>query len=72
VLYAQMRDRRRSLYYFRRLLDRHPDKLEDTVRLFASAKRLQQAIDDQVGFGEQLLATCPELFRGDASTADEE
>ena len=27
VLYAQMRDRRRSLYYFRRLLDRHPDKL---------------------------------------------
>lgn len=72
VLYAQMRDRRRSLYYFRRLLDRHPDKLEDTVRLFASAKRLQQAIDDQAGFGEQLLATCPELFRGDASTADEE
>lgn len=66
VLYAQMRDRRRSLCYFRRLLDRHPDKLDDVVRLFSTAKRLQQAIDEQPGFGEELLASCPELFEGSA------
>jgi tetratricopeptide (TPR) repeat protein len=62
VLYAQMRDQRRSLSYFRRLLDRHPDKLDDVIRLFSTAQRLQRAIDDQPGFGEKLLATCPELF----------
>ncbi|NUQ48594.1 MAG: tetratricopeptide repeat protein [Phycisphaerae bacterium] len=63
VMYAQMRDSRRSLDYFRRLLDRHPDRVGDVARLFASARRLQQAISEQPGFGERLVSTCPELFQ---------
>jgi tetratricopeptide (TPR) repeat protein len=69
VLYAILRDRRRSLGYFRRLLDRHPDKVDDVARLFATAKNFQQAIDEQPGFGEQLVASVPELFGGSSGQA---
>ena len=66
MLYAAIGDQRRSLGYFRRLLDRHPDKLDEITRLFTTAKNLQRTIDDQPGFAEQLVAACPELF--DASS----
>lgn len=69
VMYAQMRDQRRSLGYFRRLLDRHPDKTAEVVGLFAAAHGLQRSIDEQPGFGERLVATCPELFRKSGAAA---
>jgi tetratricopeptide (TPR) repeat protein len=67
--YAQLRDQRRSLGYFRRLLDRHPARVDDVARLVATAKNLQRAFEEQPGFAEKLVATCPELFDapGDAA-----
>lgn len=65
VMYAQMRDPRRSVDYFRTLLDRHPQRREAVLQLFTAAKGLHQAIDEQPGFGERLVAACPELFDTD-------
>lgn len=62
VLYALLGDQRRSLDYFRRLIDRHPERTPEVVELFVDSRRLQQAIDARPGFGEALLARCPELF----------
>jgi tetratricopeptide (TPR) repeat protein len=62
VLYALLRDQRRSLGYFRRLLDRHPARVDDVARLVTSAANLRQAFEDQPGFAEKLVAACPELF----------
>jgi tetratricopeptide (TPR) repeat protein len=56
-------NRERSLSYFRELLDRHPTRVNETAALFARSPKLRAAIDEQSGFGEQLVATCPELFR---------
>jgi tetratricopeptide (TPR) repeat protein len=60
--YALIGDQTRSLHYFRQLIDRHPDQLEDIVRAFASSPRLQAAVEGQRGFSQALVATCPELF----------
>jgi len=65
VMYAQMRDPRRSVDYFRTLLDRHPQRREAVLQLFTAARGLHQAIDEQPGFGERLVAACPELFDTD-------
>lgn len=54
---------RRSLAAFRELLDHHPDRLGEVSGLFASSPRLRAEIESQDGFPEELLATCPELFR---------
>lgn len=72
VLYALLRDQRRSLGYFRRLLDRHPARVDDVARLVATAANLRQAFEEQPGFAEKLVATCPELFEGSGpqGTAD--
>jgi tetratricopeptide (TPR) repeat protein len=64
VLYALLRDQRRSLGYFRRLLDRHPARVDDVARLVETAANLRQAFEEQPGFAEKLVATCPELFEG--------
>ena len=62
MYYAHLADRERSLDAFRELIDRHPERLQEVVRLFRRSPRLRAAIDMQPGFGEALLAKCPELF----------
>ena len=71
--YAHLGMRERSLASFRRMLDRHPDRIEDAVALFRRAPLLQEAIDLQPGFGERLVQVCPELFgesAGDPGAAE--
>jgi tetratricopeptide (TPR) repeat protein len=62
MAYALMGDQRRSLHYFRQLLDRHTDRTGEVAELFSRSPRLRGAIDSKPGFAEALLATCPELF----------
>lgn len=69
--YALLGDQRRSLEFFRRLIDRHPDQLEDIVRAFSSSPRLQAAVEARRGFAQSLMSTCPELFGGSATGATE-
>lgn len=72
VLYALLGDQRRSLDYFRRLLDRHPERVSEVIDLFAGSRRLQQAIDARPGFGEALVARCPELFDAEPAGSDQD
>lgn len=67
--YALLGDQARALHYFRRLIDRHPDQIEDIVRAFSSSPRLQAAVEGKRGFAQSLMSTCPELFGGSASGA---
>jgi len=62
MVYALIRNQRRSLVYFRELLDRHPGRVAEIAGLFGRSPRLREAIDAQRGFGEALVQTCPELF----------
>jgi hypothetical protein len=62
MYYAHLADRKRSLGAFRELLDTYPDRVSEIVRLFRRSPRLRTAVDLQPGFGEELLARCPELF----------
>ena len=62
MVYALMRNRPRSLAYFRELLDRHPRRIPEIAGLFARSPKLRDAVDEQPGFGEELVRTCPELF----------
>jgi len=52
----------RSLAAFRELLDRHPTRVVEIARLFASSPKLRAAIEGQPGFLEKLCSTCPEIF----------
>ena len=78
MVYALTGNRQRSLGYFRQLLDRHPGRVGEVAALFARSPKLRESIDDQPGFGEALLATCPELFMptgkasGEAGPAEDE
>jgi tetratricopeptide (TPR) repeat protein len=65
--YALMGRRGRALEAFRRLIDRHPDRLADISDLFARSHNLLRAIESQPGFLEALVETCPELFGGQAA-----
>lgn len=67
MVYALMRNQRRSLEYFRCLLDWHPGRVGEVAELFSRSPRLREAIDSQSGFAERLLAKCPELFRRPAT-----
>lgn len=67
MVYALSGSRQRSLDYFRELLDRHPSRVNEIAGLFARSPRLRAAIDEQPGFGEELVGTCPELFRSPLS-----
>lgn len=72
MVYALMRNRQRSLDYFRELLDKHPTRSGEVADLFARSPRLREAIDSQDGFAEALLKTCPELFTCPATQAGSE
>jgi tetratricopeptide (TPR) repeat protein len=63
MVYALARNPERSLGYFRELLQRHPSRVPEVADLFARSPKLREAIDEQPGFGEELVAACPELFR---------
>jgi len=62
MVYALERNQRRSLDYFRQLLDRHPMRVAEVAELFSRSPKLRAAIDEQPGFAEALVRTCPELF----------
>ncbi|MBL8863265.1 MAG: hypothetical protein JNK02_14810 [Planctomycetes bacterium] len=62
MVYALLRNRPRSLGYFRELMDRHPDRVGEVADLFARSPRLRESIDAQPGFAEALVSTVPELF----------
>ena len=62
MVYALTRNQKRSLAYFRELLDRHPSRTGEVADLFRRSSGLRDSIDSQPGFAEALLRTCPELF----------
>lgn len=62
VAYAYLGDQTRTLDYWRRLLDAHPDHVADVAEMLAATPKLRSAIESQAGFSEALLARCPELF----------
>ncbi len=62
MYYADLRDVKRSLASYRRLLDRHPARVGEIAKLFLNSPRTRAAIDHQAGFAQALLETCPELF----------
>ena len=64
---ACLGDRAGSLAAFRTLLDAYPRRLVEITELFAQSRLLAKAMQEQEGFAEALLATCPELFGGDPS-----
>ncbi|MEM7306704.1 MAG: zf-HC2 domain-containing protein [Planctomycetota bacterium] len=70
--YARLRDQRRSIAVFRGLLDRHPDRARDVAGFFARSDKLRACIDCQPGFGEALVAACPELFRSEDPASEGE
>src|SRR5205085_2878186 len=72
MAYALIGNRRRSLHYFRELLDRHPARVSEVAELFARSPKLREAIDTQTGFPEDLVKTCPELFTAPVSPAGDD
>ena len=66
-VYARREEPKRSLDYFRELLDKHPARVGEVAEAFARSPRLRETIDRQPGFGPALLERCPELFRPDAT-----
>jgi tetratricopeptide (TPR) repeat protein len=62
MVYALLRNQRRSLAYFRELLDRHPGRVGEVADLFRRSTGLRESIDTQSGFAEELVRICPELF----------
>jgi hypothetical protein len=60
--YAFLRDQRRSLAAFRELLDRHPGRVAEIAGFFRNSPLTRALIDQQPGFAQALLGTCPELF----------
>jgi tetratricopeptide (TPR) repeat protein len=71
MVYAWMRNQRRSLEYFRELLDRHPARAGEVADLFRRSPGLRESIDSQAGFAEALLRTCPELFASPAGQKEQ-
>jgi hypothetical protein len=71
VMYAQMRDSRRSLDYFRRLLDRHPEQASATSsRLFATREALAAGDRGTTWFRRASSSPrCPELFDATAESS---
>ncbi|MFO1009778.1 MAG: hypothetical protein U1F29_06900 [Planctomycetota bacterium] len=72
MVYALMRNQARSLHYFRELIARHPQRIGEVADLFFRSPKLREAIDDQPGFPEALLKSCPELFTAPIAQAGKE
>jgi len=70
MYYAHLGSPERSIASFRSLLDRHPDRVAETVALLRRSPLLQTAIDLQPGFSERLIRVCPELFELPGELAD--
>ena len=76
--YAALRDQARSLAAFRALLDHNPGRAAEIAEFFLHSPLTRACIDQQPGFAEALVQTCPELFRAtppapmDAERPDEE
>jgi len=62
MYYADLRRSDRALQSFRALLDAHPDRVGEIARLFLKSPKTRSTIEQQPGFAEALLETCPELF----------
>ncbi len=62
LAYAYAGNQKRSLDYFRQLLDLHPDCVTDVAQVVGETDQLRAAIDSQPGFLEALFQRCPELF----------
>lgn len=65
LYYAHAGDVARSVQAFRELLDRHPRRQASIRSMFLDAPRLHAAIELRPGFGDALVAACPELFDED-------
>jgi tetratricopeptide (TPR) repeat protein len=63
MYWAHLRRKDRSIGAFRELLDRHPASSGEVAGFFQGSPKLRAVIDSQEGFGEDLLQSCPELFR---------
>ena len=62
MVHALAGNQERSLQYFRELLDRHSRRAGEVAELFARSPKLRESIDNQPGFPEALVSTCPEIF----------
>ena len=69
--YALLGDQDRSLDYFRRLLDRHPQRVTEVAKLVATSRRLQDAVDRKPGFAAAFASRCHELFSIPPSAEEE-
>lgn len=67
MVYANWRRPKRSLQYFRELLDRHPGRLQEVAEAFFQSPNLRKSISSQDGFPEALASRCPELFHPEAA-----
>jgi tetratricopeptide (TPR) repeat protein len=65
--YALLGRAERSLAAFRALLDKNPGRAGEVAELILKSKNLQEAMDALPGYGEALLASCPELFQAPGS-----
>ncbi len=72
MYYAHLHQKDRAIGAFRTLLDRHPESTDDVVGFFASSPKLRAVIDSQESFSEELLRTCPELFRNPPVGAEDQ
>lgn len=70
LAYAYAGDQKRSLDYFRQLLDLHPDRATDVAQVVGDTDQLRTAIDSQPGFLDAFFARCPELFGQPKSHVD--
>lgn len=72
MVYALTHNKRRSLHYFREMLDRHPARVGEIAELFSRSPKLRESIDAQPGFIEDLVRGCPELFAAPITQADDD
>lgn len=60
--YALLGDQPRSLRYFRRLFERHPERRSEVAHLIATSPRLHEAIEARVGFAQAFANECRQHF----------
>lgn len=60
--YAHLGDQARSLRYFRRLFERHPERRPEVAQLIASSPRLHEAVEARAGFAQAFADECRQHF----------